>query len=499
MTAREKTGGERLLARRREKLRDLRASGWSYPNDFRPTRTTVELSEAYMDRSADELVASPVDVVLGGRLMSRRVMGKSAFAHVQDRTGRMQLLFQRDRLGEEEYASFKTWDIGDIVGARGILMKTRTGELSVDARETRLLCKSLRPLPEKYHGLTDIEQRYRQRHVDLIMNRDARGVFQRRSQLLHCLRQRLERRGFLEVETPMMQPIAGGAAARPFVTHHNVLHQDLYLRVAPELYLKRLVIGGFEKVFELNRSFRNEGVSSRHNPEFTMLELYQAFADYQDLMDLAEELMREMAQAVLGGTTVFYQGRKYDLRMPFRRMTLTDAVLAHHPGLDHADLSNRDLLAGLCRDNGVDVNEDRGLGGLLFDLFEASVEEKLEQPTFVTEYPLEVSPLARSCDHNPDFVDRFELFVAGRELANGFSELNDPQDQAERFRRQMEKRDAGDQEAMRYDADYIRALEYGMPPTAGIGIGIDRLVMFFCDASSIRDVLLFPHMRPESG
>ena len=496
--AKAKTGEERLLAQRQEKLQELRASGWAYPNDFRPTHTALELNEAHAEQSAEALADGRVRVALGGRLMSRRVMGKSAFAHMQDRTGRIQLLVRRDGLGEEDYAGFKTWDIGDIVGAQGILMKTKTGELSVDVEAVQLLSKSLRPLPEKYHGLTDIEQRYRQRHVDLIMNSDVRGVFQRRSRLLNCLRRQLEQRGFLEVETPMMQPVAGGATARPFVTHHNVLHQDLYLRVAPELYLKRLVVGGFEKVFEINRSFRNEGVSSRHNPEFTMMELYQAFADHRDLMNLAEELMREMAQAVLGSTVVSYQDQEYDLRKPFQRMTLTDAVLAHHPSLAHADLSNRELLAGLCRDNGADVAENRGSGGLLFDLFQASVEEKLEQPTFVTEYPLEVSPLARRCDHDPEFVDRFELFVAGREIANGFSELNDPQDQAERFRMQMEKRDAGDQEAMHYDADYIRALEYGMPPTAGIGIGIDRLVMFFCDAPSIRDVLLFPHMRPEA-
>ena len=497
--ARAKTGEERLLAQREEKLNELRTSGWAYPNDFRPTHAAVELQEAHAEKTAEELAGSEVGVALAGRLMSRRVMGKSAFAHVQDRTGRLQLLVRRDQLGEADYTAFKAWDIGDIIGVEGLLMKTQTGELSVDVQGTRLLSKSLRPLPEKYHGLTDIEQRYRQRYVDLIMNGDAREVFQRRSRLLNCLRQQLEKRGFLEVETPMMHPIAGGAAARPFVTHHNVLHQDLYLRVAPELYLKRLVVGGFERVFEINRSFRNEGVSSRHNPEFTMMELYQAYADYRDLMNLSEELMREMAQAVLGSTTVCYQDQEYDLEKPFRRMTLTDAVLAQHPSLGRDDLSNRELLAGLCRDSGVKVDEDRGSGGLLFDLFEASVEENLDQPTFITEYPLEVSPLARRCDHNPDFVDRFELFVTGRELANGFSELTDPQDQAERFRAQTEKRDAGDPEAMRYDADYIRALEYGMPPTAGIGIGIDRMVMFICDAPSIRDVLLFPHMRPEAG
>ncbi len=495
--ARAKAGEERLLAQRQTKLQQLREEGWAYPNDFRPADTAQGL-QAHASRTAEELSASAPQAVVAGRLMSRRVMGKSAFAHVQDGTGRIQLLVRRDRLGEEAYKRFKSWDIGDIIGVGGTLMKTRTGELSVDAEALQLLSKSLRPLPEKFHGLTDVEQRYRQRYVDLIMNRESRTMFERRSRLVSSLRCHLEAKGFLEVETPMMHPVAGGAAARPFVTRHNVLHQELYMRVAPELYLKRLVVGGFEKVFELNRSFRNEGVSSRHNPEFTMLELYHAYADYRDLMDLAEELLREVAQAVLGGMAVSYQGREYDLQQPFARMTMAEAVLAHHPSLGEADLSNPELLAGLCRDHGAQAKTNRGPGGLLFDLFEASVEERLEQPTFITRYPLEVSPLARRCDDNPELADRFELFVGGREVANGFSELNDPQDQAQRFRAQMEQRASGDQEAMSYDADYIRALEYGLPPTAGIGIGIDRLAMFLCDAPSIRDVLLFPHMRPEA-
>ena len=494
-----KSNEQRLLVHRREKLRVLRESGWAYPNDFRPTHTALEVCESHAKCTAEELAKDGIPISLGGRLMSQRVMGKSTFAHLQDGTGRIQVLTRRDRLGEEAHADFKTLDIGDIIGVQGVLMKTRTGELSIDLQEFRLLSKSLRPLPEKYHGLTDIEKRYRQRYVDLIVNAETREVFQQRSRLLSCLRRQLEGKGFLEVETPMMHPIVGGAIARPFITHHNVLHQDLYLRVAPELYLKRLVVGGFEKVFEINRSFRNEGVSSRHNPEFTMMELYQTYADYRDLMDLAEELMREAAKSVFGSTVVHYQEQAYDLQMPFQRMTLTEAVLRYHPSLVPADLSNRELLVGLCLDNGMGVAKDRSPGGLLFDLFEASVVEKLQQPTFITEYPLEISPLARRCDHNPDFVDRFELFVVGRELANGFSELSDPQDQEGRFRAQSEKRDAGDLEAMRYDADYIRALEYGMPPTAGIGIGIDRLVMFLCDVPSIRDVLLFPHMRPEQA
>ena len=495
-----KTGEERLLAQRAEKLDELRASGWAYPNDFRPTSISQDLHESCGEKTAEALTDEAIEVTLAGRLMSQRVMGKSSFANLQDRGGCIQLLVRRERVGEDEYAAFKGWDIGDIIGVEGTLMRTKTGELSVDVQVMRLLNKSLRPLPEKYHGLTDIEQRYRQRYVDLIMNDEARGVFQQRSRLLNSLRKQLEGKGFLEVETPMMHPIAGGAAARPFVTHHNVLHQDLYLRVAPELYLKRLVVGGLDKVFEINRSFRNEGVSSRHNPEFTMMELYQAYADYRDLMDLAEELIREMAQSVLGSTTVIWQDREYDLSKGFRRITMTDAVLAHHASLEPKDLANRELLAGLCRDNGVKIkDQNRAAGGLLFDLFEASVEETLDEPTFITEYPLEVSPLARRCDHDGDFVDRFELFVAGRELANGFSELNDPQDQEARFQAQAAKRDAGDHEAMHYDADYVRALEYGMPPTAGIGIGIDRLVMFLCNAPSIRDVLLFPHMRPAAS
>jgi len=496
--AAQKTGEERLLAQRQEKLQNLRDSGWAYPNDFCRDHTAGELIQAHSERSADELKTMAVEVALAGRLMSRRVMGKTTFAHVQDSTGKIQLMINRERLGEDAYADFKTYDIGDIVAACGTLVKTRTGELSIAVVELRMLSKSLRPLPEKFHGLTDIEQRYRQRHVDLIMNATSREVFMRRGQLLSGMRRYLESQGFLEVETPMMHPIAGGAVARPFVTHHNVLHQDLYLRVAPELYLKRLVVGGFDRVFEINRSFRNEGVSSRHNPEFTMLELYQAYARYQDLMELTETLLRQMAEEILGSTIVSYQGSDYDLSQPFARITMREAVLAHHSGLSEEDLNNRELLAGLCRDCGVEVSEERGIGGLIFDLFEGSVEETLDQPTFITQYPLEVSPLARRNDEAPEWVDRFELFVAGRELANGFSELNDPQDQAERFRAQAQKRDAGDAEAMYYDADYIRALEYGMPPTAGIGIGIDRLVMFFCDAPSIRDVLLFPHMRPQA-
>ena len=492
-----KTGGERLLEQRQHKLEQLQQQGWAWPNDFKRTHQTHDVMAEYGEHSAEALVQADSRVALAGRLMSQRVMGKSTFAHLQDRSGRIQLFVAREDLGAEAYADFKTWDVGDLIGAEGTLMRTKTGELSVRVRGLRLLAKSLRPLPEKYHGLSDIEQRYRQRYVDLIMNDTARAVFEQRSQVIRRLRAQLSDRGFMEVETPMMHPLAGGAAARPFITHHNVLDQELYLRVAPELYLKRLVVGGFEKVFELNRSFRNEGVSARHNPEFTMLELYQAYTDYQELMGLAEELFRDLAQTVCGTMTIQFQDTTYDLNPPFQRLTMTEAVCAQHPTLSKEDLNDRPRLAAFCSQQGIHVEPGRGTGGLLFDLFEATVEEHLEQPTFITEYPLEVSPLARRCDHAPEFVDRFELFVAGRELANGFSELNDPQDQAERFRQQAERGEGGDFEAMHYDADYIRALEYGLPPTAGIGIGVDRLVMFLCDAASIRDVLLFPYLRAE--
>ncbi len=493
-----KSGEARLLEQRQSKLRDLHAQGWDYPNDFRPADTAQELHSAYGEHTNEALSAQPVEATLAGRLMSQRIMGKSSFAHLQDSSGRLQLLVRREQLGEEAYGTFKGFDIGDIIGVHGTLMKTRTGELSLDVHEVQVLSKSLRPLPEKYHGLTDVEQRYRQRYVDLIMNREAQQVFVQRSRLLNTLREKLAARGFLEVETPMMHLLPGGAAARPFVTHHQVLDQDLYLRIAPELYLKRLIVGGFEKIFELNRSFRNEGVSSRHNPEFTMLELYQAYASHQDLMDLIEALMRELAQELLGTTSVQYQGVEYELQPSFERLTMAEAVLRQHPDLGEEGLKDRQKLAALCDDSKGQKKAERGIGGLLFDVFEATVEETLQQPTFITEYPLEVSPLARRCDHNPECVDRFELFVGGRELANGFSELNDPKDQAERFHAQAQQHAAGDEEAMRYDADYIRALEYGMPPTAGVGVGIDRLVMFFCDAPSIRDVLLFPYMRPEA-
>lgn len=487
----------KLTTQRREKLAALRERGQAFPNDFRRDALASGLHDAYGEAGAEELEARAVAVKLAGRLMTKRIMGKAAFAHLQDMSGQIQVFMQRDHLPEGVYQDFKSWDLGDIVGVTGQLFKTKTGELSVRVDQARLLTKSLRPLPEKFHGLTDAETCYRQRYLDLIMNADSRRVFLLRSALVHYIREFLTGHGFLEVETPMMQVIPGGARAKPFVTHHNALDMELYLRIAPELYLKRLVVGGFEKVFELNRSFRNEGLSTRHNPEFTMIEFYQAYADYRDLMDLTEELMRGMARKLLGGTEVQYQGESYDLGKPFRRMTVLESILHYNPDIEAAQLAERESAAAIARRLGIKVEPGDGLGKIQTEIFEKTVEDRLFEPTFITAYPAEVSPLARRNDDNPFITDRFEFFVAGRELANGFSELNDPEDQAERFRKQAEDKTAGDEEAMHYDADYIRALEYGMAPTAGEGIGIDRLVMFFTDSPSIRDVILFPHMRRE--
>ncbi len=436
---------------------------------------------------------------LAGRILSRRIMGKAAFVHIQDGSGqRIQLYLRRDDLPAGVYAAFKQWDIGDIVGAAGVLMRTKTGELSVHADDLQLLVKSLRPLPEKWHGLTDQETRYRQRYVDLIANPGVRHTFEVRAKLIAGIRAFFEARGFLEVETPMMHHLPGGATARPFKTHHNALDMELYLRVAPELHLKRLVVGGFERVYEINRNFRNEGVSTRHNPEFTMLEFYQAYADYNDLMDLTETLLRQLARELgYDGAKVDFQGEDIDFGPAFRRLSVEDAVREFNPDLKDADLRDRGVLADGCKALGIHTEDGWGWGKLLLEIFEKSVEENLVQPTFITGYPTEVSPLSRRSDGDPEITDRFELFIAGREIANGFSELNDPEDQAERFRAQVASRDAGDAEAMHFDADYIRALEYGMPPTAGEGVGIDRLVMLFTDSASIRDVLLFPYLRPE--
>jgi len=484
----------KLIAERRAKLAALREKGIAFPNDFRRNVMAGEIHAKYHAMDAAALEAQPVRVSVAGRMMSRRLMGKAAFAHIKDMSGRIQLFVQRDMLGEV-YEEFKRWDIGDILGAEGDLFRTKTGELSIKVDSLRLLTKSLRPLPEKWHGLSDQETRYRQRYLDLIINDVTRETFRVRSSVIHHIRDFMVARGFLEVETPMMQAIPGGATAKPFVTFHNALDMELYLRIAPELYLKRLVVGGFEKVFEINRNFRNEGLSTRHNPEFTMMEFYQAYADYRDLMDLTEELLREVAANVLGTTTVKYQGEEYHFGAPFRRMTVKESILHFNPQLRPEQLDSLEEARKVAESLGIPLKPTYGLGKVQIEIFEKTVEHRLREPTFITEYPTEVSPLARRNDQNPFVTDRFEFFVGGREIANGFSELNDPEDQAERFRKQVEEKAAGDEEAMHFDADYIVALEHGLPPTAGEGIGIDRLVMLFTDSPSIRDVLLFPHMR----
>ena len=487
-----------LIAQRREKLDKLRARGNAYPNDFRRNAQAADLHGAYGARSGESLEQEKQSFAIAGRMMAKRVMGKASFGQLQDMSGRIQIFVQQEALGEGPYAEFKHWDVGDIIGAEGTLFKTKTGELSLRATRVQLLTKSLRPLPEKWAGLTDTEIRYRQRYVDLIMNPEVKALFETRGALTRFIRQYFDALGYTEVETPMMQPIPGGAVARPFVTHYNALDRDYYLRIAPELYLKRLVVGGMERVYEINRNFRNEGMSTRHNPEFTMLEFYQAYSDYRELMDLLENLMRDAALAVRGDTQITYQGHACDLSARFKRLTMSEAVHQFNPSLDPAWMKDRAYLADYARKSGGDVKPDYGAGKLLTEIFEKTVEAKLFDPTFITEYPTEVSPLARRNDANPDVTDRFELFVGGREIANGFSELNDPDDQSARFRAQATANERGDTEAMVYDADYIRALEYGLPPTAGAGLGIDRLVMFFTDSASIRDVLLFPQMRPEA-
>ena len=487
----------RYIAQRREKLSHLRAQGQAYPNHFNRTHLAGSLLERYALLSREALEAQPVEVSLAGRMMFKRVMGKASFAQLRDMSGTMQIFVQRDAIGEGGYDAFKQSDIGDIFGVSGALFQTKTGELTIKVKKLELLTKALRPLPEKFHGLADQEQKYRQRYVDLIMNEESRRVFAIRSQAVNFIRNYMIKAGFVEVETPMMQVIPGGATARPFVTHHNALDMEMYLRVAPELYLKRLVVGGIEQVFEINRNFRNEGLSTRHNPEFTMLEFYQAYADYEDFMDLTEDMVRALAEDVIGSKQVVYQGQEFDLEQPFTRMSVADSILKFNPGLDEDQLRNLDYCRQAAIALGIKPEAGWEAGKLQIEIFEKTVEEQLVQPTFITAYPTEVSPLSRANDDDPFVTDRFELFIGGRELANGFSELNDPEDQAARFRRQVEEKNAGDEEAMHYDADYVRALEYGMPPTAGEGIGIDRLVMLLTDSPSIRDVILFPHMRPE--
>lgn len=486
-----------IIAGRREKLEKLRAAGNAFPNTFRRDTLAEQLHGFYSERDAASLEGETQEYKLAGRIMAKRGQGKVSFVEIQDSSGRVQLFVQMNAIGAEAYDAFKSWDIGDIVGATGTVMRTKAGELSLRTNKIELLTKGLRPLPEKWSGLTDTETRYRQRYVDLIVNPEVREVFVKRTTTLRFIRQFFDALGFMEVETPMLQPIAGGATARPFVTHHNALDRDLFLRIAPELYLKRLVVGGFERVYEINRNFRNEGLSTRHNPEFTMLEFYQAYADYKDAMDLVENLIRDTAIVVNGSGKLRYAERDYDLEAPFNRWTMKEAVLRFNPDVTAAQLEDPAFLAAFAKKVGGDVKTAYGPGKLLTEIFEKTVEAKLFDPTFITEYPTEVSPLARRNDHNPDVTDRFEFFAGGREVANGFSELNDAEDQDARFKAQVAAKDAGDDEAMHYDGDYIRALEYGLPPTAGVGIGIDRLVMFLTDSPSIRDVLLFPQMKPE--
>ncbi|ACO75407.1 Syk [Laribacter hongkongensis HLHK9] len=487
-----------IMAERRQKLTEIRTSkGIAFPNDFRRQHLAAPLHAQYDATDKEALEAQPVEVVVAGRMMLKRVMGKASFATVQDSSGRIQFYISRDKVGEDVYADFKTWDMGDILGAKGTLMKTKTGELSVEVSELRLLSKSLRPLPDKFHGLADQEQKYRQRYVDLIINQDSRDTFIKRSKIVQTVREVMVGEDYLEVETPMMHPIPGGAAAKPFVTHHNALDMPLYLRIAPELYLKRLVVGGLERVFEINRNFRNEGMSTRHNPEFTMIEFYEAYCGYERMMEMTEKIIRRCAEAACGTTKVTYNGKEVDLGKPFDRFTIVGAIKHYNPQYTDEQLADEAWLKSEIKALGGKLPPAPGIGSLQLALFEECAEGKLWNPTFIIDYPVEVSPLARGSDADPSITERFELFIVGREHANGYSELNDPEDQAARFRSQVEQKDAGDDEAMHYDADYIRAMEYGLPPTGGCGIGIDRLVMLLTDAPSIRDVILFPHMRPE--
>jgi lysyl-tRNA synthetase class 2 len=486
------------IRQRREKLTALREETIAFPTDFRRDVVVAELLAKYDEKSKEELEEAHLRVKIAGRMMTRRIMGKASFSHLQDMSGQLQIYVARDNLPEGVYNDqFKKWDIGDILGAEGVLFKTQTGELSIKVDVIRLLTKALRPLPEKFHGIADQEIKYRQRYLDLIMSQQSRNTFLIRSKIVAYIRNFLTQRAFLEVETPMMQVIPGGATARPFTTHHNALDMDMFLRIAPELYLKRLVVGGFERVFEINRNFRNEGLSTRHNPEFTMLEFYQAYAEYHELMDLTEEMLRGIAQEVVGKTVISYQGEEYDFGKPFTRMSVFDSILHFNPDLTADNISTREAAVKVAENLKIPVKDGYGLGKIQIEIFEKTVESRLMHPTFITAYPVEVSPLARRSDNDPHVTDRFEFFVGGREIANGFTELNDAEDQAARFQQQVNEKEAGDDEAMHFDADYIVALEHGMPPTAGEGIGIDRLVMLFTDSPSIRDVLLFPHMRPK--
>jgi lysyl-tRNA synthetase class 2 len=487
-----------IITERRAKLQELRKNGIAFPNDFERKNLAAELHASYGDQNKEQLEGVKIQVAVAGRMMLKRVMGKASFATIQDMSGRIQLFISNGDTGEEAHNAFKHYDLGDILGATGELFKTKTGELSVRVTGLRLLTKALRPLPEKFHGLTDQEQKYRQRYVDLITNEDTRRVFMIRSKTIQVIREFFSRHDYLEVETPMLHPIPGGASAKPFVTHHNALDMQMFMRIAPELYLKRLVVGGFEKVFEINRNFRNEGLSTRHNPEFTMIEFYEAYRNYKHLMDFTEKLFTEIARKVLGTTVISYQGRELDLAKPFHRLTMTQAIQKYHPQFTDAQLNDRDFVINELQDLKAKYKASDALGSLQLYLFEELAEAQLFEPTFIIDYPAEASPLARRSDANPAITERFELFIVGREIANGFSELNDPEDQEARFDEQVAAKDAGDEEAMFKDSDYVRALEYGLPPTAGEGIGIDRLVMLLTDSPSIRDVILFPQMRPEA-
>ena len=497
-----------VILERREKLKAIRETAKAnqsaaFPNDFKPQHKAADLHAQYGAFEKEALEPLAVQVVVAGRMMLKRVMGKASFATIQDGSGsnaggRIQLYIARDEIGEATYESFKHWDLGDILGATGKVFKTKTGELSIHVSEIKLLTKSLRPLPEKFHGLADQEVKYRQRYVDLMTSEETRATFIARSKVVSAIRNFMIQNEFLEVETPMLHPIPGGASAKPFITHHNALDMQMFMRIAPELYLKRLVVGGFERVFEINRNFRNEGLSVRHNPEFTMMEFYAAYTDYQWLMDFTEQCIRAAAIAARGTAVLSYDGKEVDLSKPFERLTIVGAIQKYAPEYSLAQLNDAQFLRADLYKRGIKVFEHAGLGSLQLSLFEETAESQLWQPTYIIDYPVEVSPLARASDKNPEITERFELFITGREMANGFSELNDAEDQAARFHAQMKAKEAGDQEAMYYDADFIRALEYGMPPAGGCGIGIDRLVMLITDSPSIRDVILFPHMRAEN-
>lgn len=491
----KKEDQNKLVEERRNKLLSLREEGFNYPISIEIDATVKDLFEAYGESTREEVSDANKTVKIAGRMMAKRIMGKSSFSKVVDSSGSIQLFLNSKNLDEKTYNNFKTYDVGDIIWVEGILFRTKTDELTINVGKIEVLSKSLRPLPEKYHGLTDTETRYRKRYLDLIMSDDSKAVFQKRSKIVTTIRAFLDQQDILEVETPMMHPIAGGAIAKPFITHHNTLDRDFFLRIAPELYLKRLVVGGLHRVYEINRSFRNEGISTKHNPEFTMLELYLAYASYEEIMTLVEDMIIDIAITLNGSTTIQYQDREYDLSGPYKRMTLEESVIQYNPKMDPKKLRDRETLLKTCKELRIKTNDDASTGKLLFEIFEKTVEDNLIEPTFITGYPRDVSPLSRANDNDPWLVDRFEFFIAGSELANGFQELNDPDDQSDRFKAQVKERNDGDDEAMVFDQDYIEALEYGMPPTSGLGVGIDRLVMLFTESPSIRDVLLFPHMR----